>query len=179
MSFDTAFAATKGKEIGDSNDPADAGGATHDGITEAVARAHGYVGPMAAMPADLVKAIYKSDYWDAHGLDAVDALSAPIAATLFDTAVNGGAPVFWLQRSLNVLNNRQADYGDLPVTGHLGAMTVAALAALLRKRSALGETVILRMLNGFHTVYFVEDAEKRETDERFEFGWIANRIHMA
>lgn len=179
MSFDTAFSLTVGIE-GDGDGKAnkdDAGGATRWGITEATARAHGYTGPMSELPLEVAKAIYRA-IWDANTLDLVDALSSPVAALIFDTSVLGGSPVFWLQRSLNVLNQNQADYLDLPITGHLGSQTASALSAYLHKRGKLGEIVLLRMLNSFRGVYLIEDAEKRATDERFEFGWIANRVHM-
>lgn len=180
MSFETAFAATVGVE-GDGGGKAaagDAGGATRWGVTEAKARSFGYAGLMSELPLETAKALYRAD-WDANSLDQVDALSVAVAALIFDTSVLGGSPVQWLQRALNVLNENQVDWGDLPVTGHLGALTVNALAALLRKRGPLGEVVLLRMLNSFRGVYLAECAEKQPINERWEFGWIANRVHMA
>jgi lysozyme family protein len=180
MSFDTAFSLTVDVE-GDGGGKAnidDAGGATRWGITEATARAHGYTGLMSKLPLDVAKSIYRT-IWDGNSLDSVDALSVPIAQFIFDTSVLGGPAVFWLQRSLNVLNQNQADYFDVPVTGHLAAQTSGALSLYLHKRGKLGEIVLLRMLNSFRGVYLIEDAEKRSADERFEFGWISNRIHMA
>ncbi|MEN9903419.1 MAG: Bordetella virus, partial [Pseudomonadota bacterium] len=66
--FDAAIADLLGIEGGFSDDPADSGGATRYGITEAVARRHGYTGPMREMPSDLARAIYRADYWDAQQL---------------------------------------------------------------------------------------------------------------
>ena len=51
------------REGGYVNDPADRGGATKYGITEAVARAHGYKGHMRDLPKDLAKTIYRKTYW--------------------------------------------------------------------------------------------------------------------
>jgi lysozyme family protein len=45
------------------NHPADRGGPTRFGITEAVARAHGYAGPMALLPREEAAAIYRRLYW--------------------------------------------------------------------------------------------------------------------
>ncbi|MEO7787654.1 MAG: glycosyl hydrolase 108 family protein, partial [Sphingomicrobium sp.] len=49
--------------------PADRGGPTRFGITEAVARAHGYGGAMAQLPRDEAAAIYRRLYWLRPGFD--------------------------------------------------------------------------------------------------------------
>ena len=73
------------REGGYSNHPADKGGETNWGITVAVARAHGYAGPMRAMPKATALAIYDAIYWPVtHGFPPV--LWLPV----FDTAVNCG-----------------------------------------------------------------------------------------
>ena len=51
------------REGGYVNHPADRGGPTNWGITEAVARRQGYVGDMNAMPQSDAAAIYKRLYW--------------------------------------------------------------------------------------------------------------------
>ena len=51
------------REGGYVNHPADRGGPTRFGITEAVARAHGYAGTMAALPREEAVAIYRRLYW--------------------------------------------------------------------------------------------------------------------
>jgi lysozyme family protein len=51
------------REGGYSNHPADRGGPTRYGITEAVARAHGYTGPMSLLPRDEAAAINRRLYW--------------------------------------------------------------------------------------------------------------------
>ena len=48
------------REGGYVNNPADRGGATKYGITEAVARANGFKGNMKDLPLEVAKAIYKS-----------------------------------------------------------------------------------------------------------------------
>lgn len=47
------------REGGYVNNPADRGGATKYGITEAVARTNGYKGNMKDLPRDVAKAIYR------------------------------------------------------------------------------------------------------------------------
>ena len=51
------------REGGYVNHPADKGGPTCFGITEAVARAHGYSGSMRQLPRDEAAAIYRRLYW--------------------------------------------------------------------------------------------------------------------
>lgn len=51
------------REGGYVSHPANKGGPTCFGITEAVARANGYRGPMRQLPRDEAAAIYKRLYW--------------------------------------------------------------------------------------------------------------------
>lgn len=98
------------REGGYVNHPADRGGPTNFGITEAVARAHGYAGPMRMLPRGEAAAIYTRIYWLRPGFDAVAMRSAKIAAELFDTGVNMGPAVAatFLQRALTALNRNGA-----------------------------------------------------------------------
>lgn len=70
--------------------PADEGGPTCFGITEAVARANGYGGDMRRLPRDEAAAIYKRLYWLRPRFDEVAQRSRRIAAELFDTGANRG-----------------------------------------------------------------------------------------
>jgi len=81
------------REGGYVNHPADKGGATCFGITEAVARAHGYAGEMRRLPRAEAVGIYRRLYWLRPRLDEVARRSDPLAAELFDTGVNMGATV--------------------------------------------------------------------------------------
>ncbi|MBN8892729.1 MAG: hypothetical protein J0H91_20790, partial [Rhodospirillales bacterium] len=60
-----------GREGRYSADPADRGGATAWGITEAVARAEGWTGAMAELPREVAVSIYRRRYWQAPGLDRI------------------------------------------------------------------------------------------------------------
>ena len=53
--------------------------------------------------------------------------------------------------------------------------TVAALTAYMQKRGVEGEGVLLKALNSLQGAYYIALAEKRETDESFEYGWLKNR----
>lgn len=174
--FIAAFNRTMGLEGGYSDRAADRGGATNHGITERVARAHGYTGDMRDLPLDLAQSIAKAEYWDTIRGDDIAALSPLLAQEMFDTHYNGGAPGQWLQRCLNVLNEGGRDYPDLPVTGNIGPLTLSALRSFLTKRGKQGELVLLRGFDGLRVTYFIDIAERDATQEANEYGWLSNRI---
>lgn len=167
------------REGGYVNHPADRGGPTNYGITQAVARAHGYGGAMRDLPRHEAAAIYTRLYWLRPGFDAVAERSTAIAAELFDTGVNMGPAVAatFLQRALTALNRNGADYPDLTPDGRVGPTTLAALDAFLRARGRKGgETVLLRALEALQGERYLRLAEKRPANEAFLYGWLANRI---
>ena len=179
--FDSLVEELIGREGAYVNNPADPGGETIWGITRGVARENGYAGPMTAMTRDQAKVIYRAKYWAKPGLYLIAPLSAKIAEELLDTGVNMGTGTagFFLQRALNVLNNQGRDYPDVLLDGGIGPGTAAALKALLAKRGALGETVVLKALNCLQGARYIELAEGRSASETFEFGWLANRVGLA
>lgn len=159
------------------NDTRDSGGATRYGITEAVARAWGYAGPMSELPLATAKAIYKDRYWDCLLLDEVEQLVPRVAEKLFDISVNmgqGRAGTF-LQRALNVFNQGGSWYSDIQVDGQVGRMTVASLKEYTKRRGAKADKVLWQTLDCLQGAFYIELAEKREKDEAFVFGWIDNR----
>lgn len=165
-------------EGGYANDPSDSGGETNYGITVATARAYGYQGSMRDMPVQVARRIYSAMYWDALLLDAVEATAPAIAEELADTGVNQGVKRAgeYLQRSLNVLNDRGRLYGDLVVDGVVGPKTVNALNDYISHRGEDGVTVMLRMLNALQGAFYVDLAERREKDETYVYGWFLNRV---
>lgn len=176
--FDQAWGITVGHEGDFSDDPKDSGGATRFGITEAVARANGYVGPMRMLPYDMARSIGYEHYWKQNRLDDVAALSNRLAIELFDTGYNMGigTAAGYLQRCLNAFNREQRDYPDVKVDGILGNSTLHALRRFLLFRRADGETVLLRAVNALQGVGYISIAERREKDERFVFGQFLNRV---
>ena len=117
MNFDQAFTTLLKHEGGFSDHPADPGGKTRFGITEAVAREVGYRGDMRELPIDLAKRIYKDRYWDAV---RAEELPAAIRYAVFDAAVNSGPrqAALWLQRAVGVKDD-----------GIIGPQTLAAVHA--------------------------------------------------
>ena len=101
MNFDTAFHKLLGHEGGYSNHSKDPGGETNWGVTIAVARQHGYTGPMKDLPVETAKDIYKKMYWDAV---KAEELPPVLRYATFDAAVNSGVTqaVRWLQRAAGV-----------------------------------------------------------------------------
>src|SRR5687768_9139136 len=161
------------------NHPADRGGPTRFGITEAVARAHGYGGAIAELAREEAEAIYRRLYWLRPRFDAVAERAPAVAAELFDTGANMGPAVAatFLQRALTALNRNGKDYPDLVPDGRVGPATLTALDAFLEARGKRGgETVLLRALEALQGERYLRLAEKRPANEAFLYGWLANRL---
>jgi lysozyme family protein len=128
MNFDTAFHKLLGHEGGYSNHSSDPGGETMWGVTIAVARQHGYTGPMKDLPVATAKDIYKKMYWDAV---KAEELPPVLRYATFDAAVNSGVSqaVRWLQRAAGTT----AD-------GLIGQQTLKAVNSLAP------ESVLMRMI---------------------------------
>jgi len=158
------------REGGYANHPSDRGGPTKYGITEAVARAHGYSGAMRDLPRDEAAAIYKRLYWLRPRFDQVAKRSQAVAGELFDTGANMGPAVAatFLQRALSALNRDRKDYADLVPDGRIGAATLAALDTFLQLRGkATGENVLLRALDALQGERYIRLAERRPANEAF------------
>lgn len=149
-SFDDAFDALMGNEGKFVDNPKDPGGATMWGVTERVARAYGYAGPMSELPRDTAKAIAKGLYWDPLKCDEYD---PRVAFQIFDANYNGGHPVIWMQGSTGA-----------HVDGLIGPETIAAVKA------ADPHKFILRW-NSLRLSYYTS----LKTWPTFGKGW-ANRI---
>lgn len=175
--FEQAVGHTLGIEGGYADDPSDRGGKTQWGITEAVARADGYVGDMRALPKARALGIYRELYWDRIGLDWIAAVDPAVALEVFDTGVNMGVGVAgrFLQRVLNVLNRGGRDWPDIVVDGVAGPASASALRALLKRRGAEGRVVLLAYLDALQGARYVDLGEARVANEDFIFGW-AKRI---
>ena len=166
------------REGGYVNHPDDKGGPTRFGITEAVARAHGYSGAMALLPREEAVAIYRRLYWLRPGFDAIARRAPQVAAELFDTGANMGPAVAttFLQRALTALNRNAKDYPDLVPDGRVGPRTLAALDSFLEVRGkGDGQAVLLRALEALQGERYLRLAERRPANEAFLYGWLANR----
>ncbi len=166
------------REGGYSNHPADKGGATRWGVTEAVARAHGYRGDMRSYPRSEAVVVYRRIYWLRPGFERVAEHAPRIAAELFDTGVNMGPAVAagFLQRALNALNRGGLDYPDLAVDRSIGSATLNALKGFIACRGASGEKVLLKAMEALQGERYLGLAEERPANEAFLYGWLANRL---
>lgn len=179
VNLDNLVEALLDREGGYVDHPADKGRPTCFGITEAVARAHGYAGPMRQLPRSVAVAIYRRLYWQRPRLDEVAKRSGRLASELFDTGVNMGpaVAVTFLQRALTALNRNGKDYADLTPDGRVGPATLEALDTFLKVRGASSaETVLLRALEALQGERYLRLAERRPANEAFLYGWLANRI---
>lgn len=179
--FSLAWAATGMNEQGYADNPLDSGGPTNMGITQSVARAHGYTGDMKDLPATLATQIAKTQYWDILSLDDISVISLNVAMELFDTGILSGVGVagLFLQRSLNLFNRSDRitpDYAEVVEDGVVGKVSVFALKAFMAKRGKDGEKVFLRCLNSQQGYYLQELCRNRNKDEEFVFGWFLNRV---
>lgn len=158
------------------DDPADRGGKTKFGITEATARRLGYAGPMENMTMAVATKLYIDEYWVRPRFIRVATLSWPVAMELFDTGVNMGIPtgVVILQRCLNAFNN--GSWGDVAIDGAIGTMTLESLRVYLTRRGPEGEKVLVRAMNCLQGERYIDIAERDKTQEKFVYGWMLNRV---
>ena len=131
-----------------------------------------------AVPIGVARDIYRAGYWDLLQLDEVASSSCKVALELFDTAVNCGQATAakYLQRALNAFNHGATDYPDVRADGLLGPVTVDALRRYMKVRGFTAEAVMLRALNAQQGAGYLTDAELRPKDEKYVYGWFANRI---
>ncbi len=147
-----------------SDHPDDPGGATKFGITETVARKHGYTGDMVDLEVEFATHIYRLDYWDALRLDEVQ--SKFVAAEVFDSGVNMSPLIAAeiTQRSCRLLGRH-----NLKVDGLLGPKTLDAINSFLPRY----EAHLYHCLNGYQFMRYVELFEADPVKRRaFIKGWM-------
>lgn len=129
MNFESAFDLLITHEGGFVNHLDDPGGATMYGVTEKVARANGYTGPMKDLTLTFAKQVYRKMYWDACKCDLMpDVLRYP----LFDAAVNSGPvqAIKWLQSAVGVKSDG--------IIGPITQQTVNVLPAQVTRQKMVG-----------------------------------------
>ena len=160
------------REGGYVNHPADRGGPTNYGITEAVARAYGYEGDMRVLPRELALSIYRQRYWERPGFAQVAKRYPMLAAEMFDTGVNMGPRIAaqFLQRTLKLLSN------PIPTDGDIGPLTLHSLDTFKVKRGAAGEGVLLKAVDALQGARYISIAETNPSQKAFLYGWLGQRV---
>jgi lysozyme family protein len=115
---------------------------------------------------------YKMNYWDKFWGDKVGEITG---IELFDQGVNFGTgrAIEHLQRSLNILNNRQKLYMDIKVDGAMGNQTFEVYKNCCSKQ---GEILLVNVLNMFQGKYYIELMENKEVFEKFT--GLLNRVSI-
>lgn len=184
MMFKEAYKRTMGAEGGYANNPADKGKETYCGISR---RFHpGWSGwnviddkklikpirnnTIFSELSDLVEKFYFYSYWRIIGGDSIT--DRDLAHGMFDTAVNMGTStaVKFLQRTLNILNNKQRYWPDLTVDGVIGPKTIKCLdTANIMSKSTLVNTTFT-IIRGSK---YIDILEKHEDQEVFAASWLS------
>lgn len=162
------------------DDPADSGGPTKWGWTKKALRAMGWGGNVRDLSRPEAFDLYYRRFVVNSGYREVLDVSDDIGAELVDTAVNMGEE--WagrfLQMALNAFNDGQKRYPDIKEDGIVGRNTVKALAQFLSYRGQPGERVLLVALNSLQGARYIELCRDFPKNERFAYGWIANRVEV-
>lgn len=121
------ISATVDLEGGFVDHPNDPGGATRHGVTEGVARKHGYKGDMRNFPRECTihgdvcaQSIYFTDYIEKPGFLPIIATDPAVGQEVVDTSVNMGPrrPSRFFQRAVNAVCGTR-----LQVDGKIGALS--------------------------------------------------------
>jgi lysozyme family protein len=178
VNFETVIDAVIETEGGFSDHPADHGGPTNYGITQAVARANGFDGPMQDLPLTVARNIYRNRYIATPQFDKVALIDEAVAAELIDTGVNmgPGAAATFFQRWLNGFNDNGSRYADVFVDGRIGDVTLASFRAFRRWRGDEGGRVMVAALNSSQGSRYLEITERDKTQRGFLYGWVRGRV---
>jgi len=162
----------------------DRGGKTRFGITEKKAKEHidvwpqfNFNGDISTLPAELAYYIYDKDFWTFMKLDTMVLIHPLLADKLLDIGCNRGvsAAGHYLQRLLNVFNQRSTLYPDIKVDGNIGPGTIAAINNFVAKRGFQAKKALILGLLSLQNTSYIAIAENDPTQEDFSMGW-SNRV---
>ncbi len=157
------------------NNPKDPGGATNHGVTQAVARQHGYTGDMKQLPKEFAESIYFEDYIKKPGFDKVCEVQPAVCEKLVDAGVNTGTtrPSRWFQEALNSLSRGGSDYPQLTVDGKVGPGTLSAYSRLEKVRGKVKACeLIIKLLDVQQGQHYMS----LKNLNTFTVGWVDHRI---
>lgn len=168
------IAAVLSVEGGYVNNPSDPGGETNHGVTVAVARDNGYMGPMKDLSSDVATDIYYLQYIVKPGFLPMVELQPVVAEKLIDAGVNTGParPSRWFQQALNALSNNGKSYPQTNVDGKVGPHTIQTYQALEKVRGRVKACELtLKLLDGYQIQHYLA-----VNNPTFTVGWIDHRI---
>lgn len=155
------------------DDPLDRGGATNHGITERVARQHGYRGHMRDLPQLKAYQIYEADYIRKPGYIPLVEIDPVVAEEVIDTAVNMGPTVAsrFFQTAVNATCNT-----SLTVDGKIGPATTSAWRSCRAAHGALACVTMLDRLDALQLARYHAIVRANPSQRRFLRGWTNHRI---
>lgn len=168
------IAAVLNMEGGYVNNPKDPGGETNHGVTVAVARDNGYVGPMKDLEVDQAKDIYYLQYIVKPGFLPMVEVQPAVAQKLIDAGVNTGTtrPSRWFQQSLNALSNEGKSYPQTNVDGRVGLQTIQTYRLLEKARGKVKACqLMIKLLDAHQANHYLSI-----NNPTFTVGWIDHRI---
>ena len=179
--FDPAYQRTMRAEGQYADDPHDPGGETYAGVARNFhpswpgweridkwkAQRKAWSLALDEVVQQQVADFYRAEFWNRLWGDQL--ADQRIAEELFDTAVNGGRhhAIEFLQRALNVCNNRGTLYPDIAEDGAMGKGTVEALDQAVKLKRARAVCNVMNILQGAR---YVELMRARAENERY-IGW--------
>ena len=175
--FETSLNFVFGNEGGESNHPADKGGATNMGITQSTLdRARKQIPGLPESVRDLTRAqaeeIYRVFYWEE---SKADMLPYPLCTLHFDAAVNhgvGGAAKL-LQRTVNNYAAKAGLNARVDVDGAIGPKTLSALCQCLDLKGNV--SLICEIYCNEREKYYKSIVENNPSQGVFLRGWL-NRL---
>lgn len=154
------------REGGFVNDPADRGGATNYGITQATLSdwlgRQASIADVQGLTTDEAKQIYAKNYFTGPKLNQLPELIQPV---MLDAAVNSGVgrSIKWLQTVLN-----ETGHGPLTVDGGIGPQTIAAANAAA---AAMGADLNKALID-IRRTFLQALVQKDPSQKKFENGWM-------
>ncbi len=119
----------------------------------------------AALSVEVMK-FYKEHFWaPIRG----DEIPEELAVELFETQVNSGRGVEFLQHTLNFLNRNGQAFPDLKIDNDFGPATMSALNLVLKTD---GLKFLLAILNRFQAKFYFDLMLNDPSQERFARGWL-------
>lgn len=160
------------------NDTNDAGGATNHGVTERVARQHGYAGAMRDLPREFAIQVYEHDYIYGPHFDLILAVSPALGHKVIDAGINVGPATAarWFQQAVNILSRGGRDYSTVSVDGIVGPSTMRAYASLERVRGRVKACQLtMTALDAYQASHYLALGQGQKNSS-FVVGWLDHRV---